>query len=169
MSDPVSAAQLRTAVETYQRTVGDMLDGRALPGAVDYRYRELLRLAGAAGLSTPPRFAGSYDDWLQAMRYWYTEAEARLEYVLSGSREQRPTGGGRGTSAASQLPRPNPDPGKLSGPERRILRALNDDKPYQGRAVARRAGYKYNTVRGILPGMVRRGLLKHGPDGYSLA
>jgi DNA-binding MarR family transcriptional regulator len=79
------------------------------------------------------------------------------------------TESGGSTSAAPQLASPNADPGKLSSAERRILNALADGKPYQGKALASRAGYKYTTVRPVLPGMVRRGLLIHGPDGYRLA
>jgi hypothetical protein len=82
MSDPVTAEQLRTATEAYQRAVGDAGDGLTPLETADYRYHELLRLAGRAGLSTPPSHEDhNYFDWLRLMRRWFIKEEARLENV----------------------------------------------------------------------------------------
>jgi hypothetical protein len=83
MSEPVTAEQLRTATEKYQRSVGDVGDGLTSPDTAVYLYNELLRLAGRARLSIlPPSYENSaydYFTWLQAMRDWFTWASAQLE------------------------------------------------------------------------------------------
>src|SRR5262249_46887204 len=65
------------------------LNESAPRGQADYLYRELLRLIVRAGLPEPPRIrddvvirrasARSYDNWVGAMREWYTKAEIQWE------------------------------------------------------------------------------------------
>jgi hypothetical protein len=98
--------------------------------------------------------------------------EAPVPPAPGGDRQAPPKAPGPSTA-----PPPDAAPGgggaappheALSDLEQAILDALKDGKPLQYKALAKKTGYARDTIRHAVPGMTRRGLLKHTSDGYQL-